>query len=537
MYDNYLRIVDVFSTIIYARLSKEEIGKSKEEQSKSIKNQIEICKKYIEEEQERYPKCKYNIVAILKDDGISGTTFERKDFKKLLNLIEDKKANMVITTDLSRLGRNHIKTDDFIEEWFPEHNVRYVSIIESVDTYTDCISNDIAPIINWSNEHFAKLTSKKIKSRFQLLRLEGKWTGGEPPYGYKLDKNIKYHFIVDETNAEVVRRIFKMFLEGKTLSLIADILTKEGVPIPSISKGYKRRIDANVGEYWKETTIKNILKNEVYCGYMIQGKTTRLNHKSKKTIYLPKDDWIKIRNAHEAIVSEETFSRVQSLLKSERYKFKNSYNYLLKGLMKCSECNHAIGVQHFNKREKNYTICNYYRKYGSKKKVCTAHRFIYEEVEELVLKRIYEEYLKYIDINSILEKVKKKLNDKPNGHLEEKISDCKKDISELEKELDILYEDKLKGIIYLEQYERLYTSKMGNLKGLKFRLNSLIEEQKNTKWNDADLLKAIKKIVLKPNKSLISSIIDVIKIDEKGDIEIYYKICSPKIRKENYEKN
>ncbi len=537
MYDNYLRIVNIFSVIIYARLSKEEIGKSKEEQSRSIKNQIEICKKYIEEEEKRYPKCKFKIVAILKDDGISGTTFERKDFKKLLGLIEEKKANMVITTDLSRLGRNHIKTDDFIEEWFPEHNVRYVSIIESVDTYTDCVSNDIAPIINWSNEHFAKLTSKKIKSRFQLLRLEGKWTGGEPPYGYKLDKGAKYHFIVDETSAEVVKRIFKMFLGGKTLTDISNILTRDGVPIPSISKGYKRKIDANLCEYWKENTIKNILKNEVYCGYMIQGKTTRLNHKSKKTIYLPKDGWIKIRNAHEAIVSEEMFFAVQSLMKSGKYKTKNSYDYLLKGLMRCSECNHAIGVQHFNKREKNYTICNYYRKYGSKKEVCTAHRFVYEEVEKKVLNRINEDYLKYIDVNSILDKVKKRLDSRPNGRLEEKIRACKKNINDAEKELDIIYEDKLKGIIYLEQYERLYALKMGSLKSLKFRLNSLLEEQKNLKWDDADLLENIKKIIFKPNKNLISSIIDVIKIDKQGDIEIYYKICHPKVRKENYEKN
>ncbi len=536
MYDNYFRVVTSFSIIIYARLSKEEVGKSREEQSKSIKNQIEICKKYIEEEQKRYPKCKFNIVAILKDDGISGTTFERKDFKKLISLIEEKKANMVITTDLSRLGRNHIKTDDFIEEWFPEHNVRYVSIIESVDTYTDCISNDIAPIINWSNEHFAKLTSKKIRSRFQLLRLEGKWTGGEPPYGYKLDKSAKYHFIVDETNAEVVRRIFKMFLEGSSLNEIANILTKEGVPIPSVSKGYKRKLDANLGEYWKETTIKNILRNEVYCGYMIQGKTTRLNHKSKKTIYLPKDDWIKIRDAHEPIVCEEMFFAAQSLLKSEKYKSKNFYDYLLKGLMKCSECNHAIGVQHFNKRKQNYTICNYYRKYGSKKEVCTSHRFIYEEVEKLVLNKICEDYLKHIDINSILEKVKKRLNERPSSNLEEKISACKRNISEVEKELDVLYEDKLKGIIYLEQYERLYGAKMGTLKSLKFRLNSLIEEQKSVGWNDTDLLETIKKIVSKPNKSLISSIINVIKINEKGDIEIYYKICGPKERIK-YEKN
>ena len=157
-YDNFLQIVKCFLIIIYARLSKEEQGKSKEEQSKSIKNQIEICKRFIEAEEQEYPNCKFKIVAILKDDGVSGTTFERDDFNKLIKKIESKQANMVITKDLSRLGRDHIKTDDYIENWFPEHNVRYVSVMESVDTYADTVSNEVAPLINWSNEHFARKT-------------------------------------------------------------------------------------------------------------------------------------------------------------------------------------------------------------------------------------------------------------------------------------------------------------------------------------------------------------------------------------------
>ena len=307
MYDNYFHIVDTFSIIIYTRLSKEEIGKSKEEQSKSIKNQIEICRRYIEDEEKNYPNCKFQIIAILKDDGISGTTFDRTDFKKLLQLIEEKKANMVITTDLSRLGRNHVKTDDFLEEWFPEHNVRYVSIVESVDTYADCVSNDIAPIINWSNEHFAKLTSKKIKGRFQLLRKEGKWTGGEPPFGYKIDKENPYHFVVDEESAEIVKRIFSLFLSNHTIFEIANILTNENVPIPTVMKGIRRNLNTELKELWKEETIKNILTNEMYLGYMIQGKTTRLNHKSKKIIYLPKEQWVRVKGTHEAIIDLNLF--------------------------------------------------------------------------------------------------------------------------------------------------------------------------------------------------------------------------------------
>ena len=160
LYDNLLRQVTVLYIIIYARLSKEEKDKqTPEEQSKSIQNQIEICHEYIEEEKKEYPNCQFVIVEELYDDGVSGTTFDRDDFNKLVKLIESKKANMVITKDLSRLGRDHIETDNYIEKWFPEHNVRYVSILESVDTYdSENTSNDIAPIINWSNDQFAKTT-------------------------------------------------------------------------------------------------------------------------------------------------------------------------------------------------------------------------------------------------------------------------------------------------------------------------------------------------------------------------------------------
>ena len=161
MYDNFLRAVKCFLIIIYARLSKEELGKSKEEQSKSIKNQINMCKRFIEAEQKEYPNIQFKIVAILKDDGVSGTTFDRDDFNELVRKIEAQQANMVITKDLSRLGRDHIKADDYIENWFPEHNVRYVSIMESVDTYADTVSNEVAPLINCSNEHFARQTSQK----------------------------------------------------------------------------------------------------------------------------------------------------------------------------------------------------------------------------------------------------------------------------------------------------------------------------------------------------------------------------------------
>lgn len=289
MYDNLLRTVKILYIIIYARLSKEEKDKqSTEEQSKSIKHQFEICREYIEEEQKEYPDCSFIIVEELYDDGISGTTFDRADFNKLVKLIENKQANMVITKDLSRLGRDHIETDNYIEKWFPEHNVRYVSILESVDTYdTDNVSNDIAPLINWSNDQFAKTTSKKIRKEFKKMMHQGKWVGGEPPLGYIQNPKDKYHFIIEPIGAEIVKRIFKLALEEKTSEEISDILIADKVPIPTIIKGNKRDLNVELKDLWSSYTISDILRNKTYLGHMVQGKTTKLNYKSKKIIYLP----------------------------------------------------------------------------------------------------------------------------------------------------------------------------------------------------------------------------------------------------------
>jgi DNA invertase Pin-like site-specific DNA recombinase len=533
MYDNYFHIVDTFSIIIYTRLSKEEIGKSKEEQSKSIKNQIEICRRYIEDEEKNYPNCKFQIIAILKDDGISGTTFDRTDFKKLLQLIEEKKANMVITTDLSRLGRNHVKTDDFLEEWFPEHNVRYVSIVESVDTYADCVSNDIAPIINWSNEHFAKLTSKKIKGRFQLLRKEGKWTGGEPPFGYKIDKENPYHFVVDEESAEIVKRIFSLFLSNHTIFEIANILTNENVPIPTVMKGIRRNLNTELKELWKEETIKNILTNEMYLGYMIQGKTTRLNHKSKKIIYLPKEQWVRVKGTHEAIIDEKTFQMAQLLFQGTKNQTKKSYDYLLKGLLKCNECGRSIGIQHFQNRKNNYTICNYYRKYGRRKNVCSAHRFLYEKIEEIILNRISEDCLKYVNYEALVKKIE---NRQRMGllkkDLNQKMKACQNEIGKIQEQIDAIYEDKLNGIIDEKQYKRVSSSKLNTLQYLENKLNRFRKEK--MKLENENIEKNYLKIIenflsLKdPSKVFISSIIHEIKIAEDGTINIYYNVCNPK---------
>lgn len=531
--DNFMRVVTVFYIIIYTRLSKEEEGKSKEEQSRSIKNQIEICQKFIEEEQKAYPNIRFEIVATLKDDGVSGTTFDRDDFKKLVKLIQDKKANMVITKDLSRLGRDHVKTDDYIENWFPENNVRYVSIMESVDTYADTVSNEVAPLINWSNEHFARQTSKKIKNTFKGYRDEGKWTGGEPPLGYQIDPKDQYHFIIEPKGAEVVKRIFTLAKENNSLDNISKILIEEKVPIPTMIKGCKRGLNQDLLELWNTETIREILQSEMYLGHMVQGKTTRLNHKSKKIIYLPREQWTVVKDKHEPIIDQETFDSVQLLIKTNKNKTMKTHDYLLKGMIKCKECNHSISIQSYRERKTNYTICNYYRKYGSKKDVCTAHRRVYEELEKLVLQSIRQECLQFVDSTNFASKLKdKEQSQQLQTEIKLKIDKCTREISKLQKQMDEMYEDKLQGDISIDQYKRLVEKKQESIdyeqEKLK-RFNKDLESIKQKNVIEPDYAKTVKEFLSlkKPNKIVIAKLIDVIYLSEDGTIDIHYKVENP----------
>ncbi len=527
MYDNFFRFIKEIHYIIYTRLSKEEQGKSREDQSRSIKNQITVCQNYMEEEKRTYPNCIFKEVAILKDDGVSGTTFNREDFHKLVTLIEQKQANMVITKDLSRLGRDHIQTDDYLEKWFPEHNVRYVSVMENIDTYVDSISNEIAPIINWSNENFARQTSKKIKKTFKEYRKDGKWTGGEIPLGYRKDPHDKYHFMIDEQGKEIVERIFHLALNHNSLDKIVKILTEENVPLPSAIKKNKRKLNINM---WSTKTVKSILQNEMYLGHMVQGKTTRLNHKSKKIIYLEKANWDIVKNTHEAIIDQETFQNVQLLLKANKNKTIHSYDYLLKGLIKCKECKHSISIQSYPKRKACYTVCNYYRKYGSKKEVCTAHRFNYLELEKLVLTQIKEDCFKYLDKDKLMEILTNYQEHLPIIYdIKRNIEKSKQEIRKLDNQIKEIYNDKLEGIITKEQYQNITKSKYETLEYEKKKIsryqNQLKETEKNNQKQNEK--KIIQEVLSLNNKLLILNLIDVIYLGQNGHIHIYYKIQKP----------
>ncbi len=534
MRDNLFRVVTVLYIIIYARLSKEEEGKTPEEQSKSIQNQIDICKTYIESEKQKYPNIRFEVVAELFDDGISGTTFERDDFKELIRLIENKKANMVITKDQSRFGREHIESDNYMERWFPEHNVRFVTVIDGVDTYVpESANNDMAPIKNWMNEMYAKHTSRAVKATKRENAKKGIWNGGEPPLGLQIDPDNEGCLIIEPVGAEIVKRIFNLALENKSTDQIANILIEDKVPIPTLVKGNKRDLNTDLIELWSTSTIRDLLENEMYKGTIVQGKTTTLSHKSKKIIYLPKEDWIRVPNAVPVIIEENKFDNVQLLIKTNTNHTTNSYDYLLKGMMVCKECNHSISVQHYKERKNNYTVCNYYRKYGKRKEVCTAHRFVYEDLEKLVLSNIKKECMQYVKDTNFASKLKDKEQSKElQTNLKIKIDKSKREISKLNKDLDKMYKRLDSGIIGEDQYMRLRKETENAIVYHQNNINCYEKDLQgiiNKKIKEPNYTKLVKEFLSlkKPNKILITKLIEVIYISEDGTIDIHYKVKNP----------
>ncbi len=359
------------------RLSKED---EENKESKSISNQKIYLNNYIN-------KFEYKNVYEYIDDGYSGTNFNRPAFNQLLKDIENKKINIIITKDSSRLGRNVSWVTYYIEEYFPSKKIRYISIDDNYDSENiNSTEMELLTFKTLFNDYYCRDISKKIRSSLKIKKIEGKFTGWKAPYGYKKSKKDKYHLEIDKSVEKNVKEIFKLAYEKNTPSKIALILNNKNIKSPSEYIGLKN-------SKWSTKTITDILTNETYIGNLTQGKRKKINHKLKQSITLPKDEWIIKRNTHEPIINKYIFDIVQeNLSKSKNIKKNNIKNYRLLNLMYCKECLSKIGI---NKKNNNlYCVCNNYKK-NYKYKKCTPHSYNYLKLEKKIIEELNQ------DINKI----------------------------------------------------------------------------------------------------------------------------------------
>ena len=433
---------------MYIRLSREDGDK---QESESISNQRNILQRYVKENN-------LNYINEYVDDGISGTTFDRPGFCKMLQDIENQNINMVITKDLSRLGRDYIKTGFYIEDYFPKNNVRYVAITDGIDTYIDSTNNDITPFKAIMNDLYAKDISKKIRSVYKEKQKSGEYLCSIPAYGYKKHTIIKNKLIIDDQVRAIVEKIFDMYANGHGTVEIAKYLNSNQILSPT---GYRKtgivQDKSKTWYNWNEVTLCNMLKNEVYIGNTIQNKKSVISYKVKKIKNVEKENQIRVNNTHEPIIDRDVFERVQCIIEKKGTNSKLKYDYLLRGLVYCYHCKRKLQIVLKKNAKRNakshpYITCSNAKEHG-----CYPLNMNYEKFEKhiiYIVKKICQIYAKKDIFYSIYEEYQNKtlnIEEEYKKNLE-KINQA---INDINSNLDKMYIDKLNGILQEDDYIRV----------------------------------------------------------------------------------
>lgn len=520
-----------YKTALYCRLSKDDENAG---ESSSIINQKKMLYQYAIEN--GFINYEYYI-----DDGYSGTNFDRPAFKNMINDIENREINLVITKDLSRLGRDYITTGQYTEIYFPSKNVRYIAINDGYDT--DNINNDIAPFKNIVNEMYARDISKKIKSAFITKMNSGEYIGNFAPYGYQKDPDNKNKLIVDKEAAHIVKKIFAMAKSGLRLAHIRDYLIENKIPTPAEYRCSKFQ-HLNVNNYskrkeWNSHSIYKILNNPVYLGHTAQGKTNKISFKSDKIIVKSREDWILIKHTHEPIIDEETFETVRKHEQERTYRNKSKFQNVFSGIAKCSDCGRNMSTTGSGKKENTYyLVCSGYKSYGSKE--CTNHFINYNDLYNQVLEELKKYvYLSAQDINEIIKNVKYRFQEKEssqNKYKKQEIDKLNSRSKEIDKVILRLYEDNISLKINDERFKKLLSTYETEQKEIKEKISKLSYQEKNKK--DIQLLKKYYEFIKKHIKlqeltpDILYELIDKVEISQcyydkekrkHQDIKIYYK--------------
>ena len=438
-----------YHVALYIRLSKED---ENEGPSESVTNQKSLLNEYVQQH-------RLSVYDTYIDDGWSGTNFDRPDFQRMISDIEAKKVNMVITKDLSRLGRDYIMTGHYMERYFPEHRVRYISLLDGIDTGVESSANDITPFRAIMNDMYAKDISNKIKSVKRDKQRKGQFIGGKPVYGYKMHPTEKNKIVIDKEVAPVVRRIFGMALDGMSCRQIAAQLNTEGVPTPATYAGLPV---PNPGPYtglWSSERISDMLQNETYIGNMVQGRQVKISYKSKKCLHQERKKWVVVEGTHEPLIDAETFRKVRMLVNSRKHTRSRTYDFLLKGLIFCHECGYPLAV--LNRKNAAgedvlYFVCRTYQRF-TKAGVCSCHSIKEQVVTEAVLAKVREACDAYLDPNKLQPIAASAVEEarKAESH-ESEIQSLHGRIDSLTANLDKMYMDRLSGLMAEADFERIY---------------------------------------------------------------------------------
>ena len=370
---------ELFYTAVYIRLSREDGDK---EESDSVGNQRRLLTEYVSKMENLL------LYDIYVDDGYTGTSFNRPSFKRMIADIEEGNVNCVVVKDLSRFGRDYIDTGRYLERVFPELGVRFISVSDGIDSIRQAYDM-LLPIKNIFNEQYARDISKKIQATVKSKQKAGEFIGSFTSYGYKKSNTDKNKLVIDEYAAEVVRKVFRLYVGGMGKLSIAKLLNAEGILCPSEYKmangeNYKNCNRLESTSYWTYSTINAMLKNEMYRGTMVQGKKHQQMRSRQKLV--DKENWIVVKGTHEPIIDLETWEKTQKLLsKRHRDMDLEENKNIFAGFLICADCGRAMMKNSWKRADgsKTYSFyCGTYKRQG--KGYCTPHSLPFQVLEKII---------------------------------------------------------------------------------------------------------------------------------------------------------
>lgn len=440
----------VYRTAIYARLSKDDGDKA---ESNSIVSQRAMCEEYISKHSD------LELVETFVDDGYSGVDFNRPDFRRMEEAVREKRIDAIVCKDLSRFSRNYIEGGRYLEKIFPALGIRFIAINDSYDTLTGDPSSDsfIIPFKNLINDTYCKDISVKIRTNLDVKRRRGEYVGAYAPYGYRKDPQDKNKLIVDEYAGDIVRQIFSLYKDGVSICRIADHLNELGVLSPmeyKISEGlhYDTAFRTGSAAKWSYKAVKRILTNEVYIGILAQGKRGTPNYKVHTVQPKEESDWIRVEDAHEALITYDDFMSVRMMLgRDMRSTGADTEDNLFSGFLYCADCGQPMirKVVPGGKKRYYYYVCSSHKRHEG----CTAHSVSVKEVENAVTNAVKDHVSDVLDLTESLEYIKRL----PSAN--RAVFNYEAQITKLEEEIDRcrkmklrIYEDLSDGVITKKEY-------------------------------------------------------------------------------------
>lgn len=521
----------MYQMAAYCRLSKDD-GENKI--SESIENQMKMIREYVSRSDD------LKIADVYIDDGYSGLYFaNRPEFQRMMEDVYKGRIQGVITKDISRLGREHIETSNYIERVFPSLGIRYIAILDGVDSASHS-NEELAQFKTLFNDMYSRDISKKIRGSLAVQKKRGHFMSGFAPYGYAKNPEDKHHFIVDEEAAKIVRKIYNLYLAGYSKAGIAKILNKEGILTPS---EYKRKVQglryANALEKsgvkgWAYPTIDVILRNRVYTGAMIQHKSEKISYKVEKFRYIEEEQQYIVEDMHEPVISKDTFEQVQDAMK-KRTRIAGFNSEVRKvnpyaGILVCGDC--GYNLQRVTCRD-GYECSSYHNKGNM---MCCSHFIKKDTLDSIVKNEIQQQAklaLKENDKDEILKAAERKKEMKRRClQAGQRIDHLESELVGIQKYKKKTYENYVDGILTKEEYFTYKTDYEKQEQDVKRKIQQAEAEKECFGEAEQNYENWIEKFIqygtlTEVTREIVTELIDKIIVNSGKSIDIEFKYQSP----------